>query len=87
LFYSNREGEPFTAIIDGANVAYYMQNFQGGSFNYYQIQFMVEALEKMKENPLVIIPFKYCSKYFTVTMGANRRQHFLDQNERNIIDK
>ena len=46
---SKREGRPFTAIIDGANVAYYMQNFAGGSFNFHQIQFMVEALEKMNE--------------------------------------
>ena len=48
---SEREGEPFTAIVDGANIAYYMQNFEGGLFNIHQIAFMVEALEKMNENP------------------------------------
>jgi len=28
----NRSGKPFTAIIDGPNIAYYMQNFQQGTF-------------------------------------------------------
>ena len=36
-----REGEPFTAIVDGANVAYYMQSFDKGRFNFHQIKFMV----------------------------------------------
>lgn len=40
-----REGEPFTAIIDGANVGYYMQSFDKGRFNYHQIKFMVSQLQ------------------------------------------
>ena len=51
-----RQGEPFTAIVDGANVGYYMQSFDRGRFNYYQIQFMVDTLEERGENPLVVIP-------------------------------
>lgn len=51
-----RQGEPFTAIVDGANVGYYMQSFDRGRFNYYQIQFMVDTLEGRGENPLVVIP-------------------------------
>jgi hypothetical protein len=51
-----RQGEPFTAIVDGANVGYYMQSFDRGRFNYYQIKFMVDTLEKRGENPLVVIP-------------------------------
>ena len=51
-----RPGEPFTAIVDGANVGYYMQSFDRGRFNYYQIQFMVDTLEGRGENPLVVIP-------------------------------
>ena len=42
---NTREGEPYTAIVDGANVGYYMQNFTNGRFNYHQIKFMVDTLE------------------------------------------
>jgi len=51
-----RQGEPFTAIVDGANVGYYMQSFDRGRFNFYQIKFMVDTLEGRGENPLVVIP-------------------------------
>lgn len=54
-----REGKPFTAIVDGANVGYYMQSFDRGRFNYHQIKFMVDTLEARGENPLVVIPNKY----------------------------
>lgn len=54
-----REGEPFTAIVDGANVGYYMQNFGSGRFSYHQIEFVVQALEELGERPLVILPYKY----------------------------
>lgn len=37
---------------DGANVAYYMQNFDRGCFNVHQIHFVVTALEGIGENPL-----------------------------------
>jgi hypothetical protein len=37
---------------DGANVAYYMQNFERGCFNMHQIHFVVTALEGIGENPL-----------------------------------
>jgi len=82
-----REGKPFTAIVDGANVAYYMQNFEGGMFNFHQINFMVEALQKMNENPLVIIPYKYSMPTFMVTMGTKRRKHKRDKKEQEILDK
>lgn len=62
---NEREGEPFTAIIDGANVAYYGL----GCINYHQLKLMVSALEKMGENPLVIIPQKYTQKKFYLRQG------------------
>lgn len=64
-----------------------MQNYEGGSFNFHQIQFMVEALEKMNENPLVIIPFKYCTPSFRVSMGARSRLQVLDNHEKDILNK
>ncbi len=84
---STREGKPFTAIVDGANVAYYMQNFEGGRFNFHQLQFMVEALEKMGETPLVIVPYKYIADSFFVNMGARTWRQVVDVDERKIIDK
>jgi Zc3h12a-like Ribonuclease NYN domain len=64
-----REGEPFTVVVDAANVAYYLQNFDEGRFSFHQIQFVVDALEKLGERPLVILPNKYSLPYFYVTIG------------------
>lgn len=65
----HREGEPFTAVVDAANVAYYLQNFEEGRFSFHQIQFVVDALERLGERPLVILPNKYSLPYFYVTIG------------------
>ena len=65
----SREGEPFTAIVDGPNVGYYMQNFDGGRFSFHQIQFVVDSLESMGERPLVVLPQKYTRNHFHVTIG------------------
>ncbi len=87
LSYSTRKGKPFTAIVDGANIAYYMQNFQGGSFNFYQLQFMVEALEKMNEKPLVILPYKYMSNKFQLLMGGTPRSQVVGKEEKKILEE
>jgi len=60
---NTREGEPFTAIVDGANVAYFGQ----GHVDYLQLKLMVETLENMNENPLVIMPQKYTNSKFRVS--------------------
>jgi hypothetical protein len=86
MFYSTREGPPFTAIIDGANVAYYMQNFDQGKFNFHQIKFMVDTLEKMHEIPLVILPYKYTLKYFNVLRGNGMTRQYVNDSERKIIE-
>ena len=62
----NRDGKPITAIIDGPNIAYYMQNFQDGTFNFHQIKFVVDALENMGENVLVVLPKKYTYDRFSI---------------------
>lgn len=66
-----REGEPYTVIIDGSNVAYYMQNFETGRFSYHQIEFVMDALEKAGEYPLVVLPRKYTLDLFSVSVGTN----------------
>jgi len=67
----SREGKPFTAIVDGANVAYYGL----GSVNYHHISLMVKTLENMGENPLVIIPQKYAQKKFYLRQGYVQELH------------
>lgn len=79
-------GKPFTAIVDGANVAYYMQNFDSGKFNYHQIQFVVDALLKMKETPLVVVPYKYGFNSFRINTGAAGEVQRLNEEERKIRD-
>eukprot|EP01038_Epipyxis_sp_PR26KG_P004312 gene4312-6110_t len=57
------EKEDFDYIVDGANVAYYHQNFVGGRFSYRQIELVVKQLQ-MFENKriLVILPKCYTQK-------------------------
>jgi hypothetical protein len=85
-----REGDPFTAIVDGANVGYYMQNFEHGRFSYHQIQFVVDHLERSGETPLVVLPSKYARSSFYVTIGAGgsmgSRMQELTPDERRIRD-
>eukprot|EP00567_Pseudictyota_dubia_P013161 CAMPEP_0197438704 /NCGR_PEP_ID=MMETSP1175-20131217/5617_1 /TAXON_ID=1003142 /ORGANISM="Triceratium dubium, Strain CCMP147" /LENGTH=854 /DNA_ID=CAMNT_0042968483 /DNA_START=520 /DNA_END=3084 /DNA_ORIENTATION=+ len=82
-----RTGPPFTAVVDGANVAYYMQNFDQGRFNYHQIQFVVDALLSMKENPLVIVPYKYTTPSFLVHAGMGRGIQRLGEKEKAILEE
>jgi pentatricopeptide repeat protein len=60
-----RDGEPFTVIVDGANVAYYGI----GSINYHQVKLVVDTLEDMGETPLVVIPQKYTQNKFYLRKG------------------
>lgn len=59
---ATRRGEPYTAIVDGANVAFFRCKF----FDYKQIQCIVDELESKGERPLVILPRKYTQKSFWV---------------------
>jgi hypothetical protein len=60
-----RTGKPYTAIVDGANVAY----FGWGRVNIYQLKHMVHALERQGEYPLVIFPQKYTLQRFHLRQG------------------
>jgi Zc3h12a-like Ribonuclease NYN domain len=84
----HREGRPFTALIDGANVAYFHQNNEDGKFSFHQIKFMVDFLERLGENPLVILPSKYGYSNFNISVGAPGyypgKKQFFTQEEINI---
>ena len=84
---NHREGEPFTAIIDGPNVAYFMQNFDQGRFNFHQLKFLFDALEAKGENPLVILPFKYSKKSFFIHKhGSGPIKQFSSTKEGSILN-
>ena len=82
----NRNGKPFTAIIDGPNIAYYMQNFQQGTFNFHQIKFVVDALENMGENVLVVLPKKYTYDRFSLHKATQTVTQTLSPKEKEIRD-
>lgn len=71
---------------DGANVAYYGQNFEEGKFNYHQIQFLVDALESKNENVLVTVPHKYATKIFYSNSGPQSKKIILSEAELNILN-
>ena len=74
-------------FIDGANVGYYFQNFDEGRFNYNQIEFVVDTLERMGENVLVTIPKKYTQDTFTVQKSTGPQRQNLTTKERQIRDR
>ncbi|ETW03454.1 hypothetical protein, variant 1 [Aphanomyces invadans] len=49
------EHGPFDVIIDAANVGYFNQNFEGGGFNYGQIQTVVQAYQSKGLTPLIVL--------------------------------
>lgn len=53
---------------DGPNVAY----FGHGFVHYSQVKFVVEALERMNERPLVVMPQKYTAPKFNVNFGSTQ---------------
>ena len=74
-----RDGERFTAIIDGPNVAY----FARGNVHYSQVQLVVDELERLGERPLVVMPEKYVSSSFRLAgLGYTQK---LSENEIDIM--
>lgn len=84
-YLNEREGEPLTAIVDGANVGYHGQNHGNGRFSFHQIMFVVEKLESVGERPLVVLPEKYMRPYFLSSVGDFRQRQSDD--ERHVRDK
>ncbi|POM65966.1 Hypothetical protein PHPALM_18243 [Phytophthora palmivora] len=46
---------PFDVVIDAANVGYCNQNFEGGGFNYGQIELMVQHYETQDKKVLIVL--------------------------------
>lgn len=50
----------YSYIIDGANVAYRLQNFSGGQFSYKQVQMIMDVVEsRTGQPPLLVLPIAY----------------------------
>ena len=64
-----------------------MQNFQEGTFNYFQIEFVLDTLEKMGENVLVILPYKYTQNSFILSKPSGTVRQRLSSKEKAIRDK
>lgn len=63
-----------------------MQNFERGKFNIYQVEFMLRVLEGMGENPLIIMPYKYCLPSFT-TSGSDGARQTMRDDEMAIVER
>ncbi|GAX09315.1 hypothetical protein FisN_32Hh011 [Fistulifera solaris] len=72
---------PYTAIVDGPNVAY----FGHGNVHYSQVWEVVQELQRLGERPLVVMPQKYLSRSFWLS-GLGKVQELNDQDQA-IIDK
>ena len=77
--YSGRDGDPYTAIVDGANVAF----FGRGVVDYHHVKTVVEGLEKMGERVLVILPEKYLQRKFYIRKGNIQE---LDDGDWSIVE-
>jgi pentatricopeptide repeat protein len=77
---ADHKENPFTAILDGANIAYYGH----GSVRYSQIHHVVKRLEEMHERPLVIMPHKYLqTRFYAASIGSIQE---LDERSVKFID-
>jgi hypothetical protein len=72
---------PYTAIVDGPNVAY----FGHGNVHYSQVWEVVQELQRLGERPLVVMPQKYLSRTFWLS-GLGKVQELNDEDQA-IIDK
>jgi hypothetical protein len=80
-WFRNQTDPPFTAIIDGPNVAYWGH----GDIHYSQVYAIYEELEKMGERPLVIMPQKYAAPRFW--LSSLGRVQELSAPDLEIMDK
>ena len=84
-------GEEFAYIVDGANVAYHKQNFEGGKFSFRQIQLVVDALRPRllpKQRILVLIPYPYARKVVpnSTKSKKGRKLSYLTSEEADILE-
>lgn len=85
----------FTACIDGPNVAYLNQNYDGGRFRPLQIKAVVDVLEARGHRVLVTLPAKYCEAMvpnhskssFATPLKMNDADQLLEDEEMALLNK
>lgn len=58
------ENGPFDVIVDGANVAFCNQNFDGGAFMYSQIEAVVDTFQRQGKRVLLILSKRWLDQAF-----------------------
>ncbi|KAJ1447435.1 hypothetical protein M885DRAFT_542799 [Pelagophyceae sp. CCMP2097] len=77
----------FTAVVDGPNVAYYNQNFEGGKFDVGQVQKVVEHLESLGHVVLVVLPAKYCESRTVPNHSKSSKRRTNDDGDSPLAPK
>ena len=71
-----KKHEEYKYIIDGANVAYHHQNFEGGAFSFRQIELVVDKmLARGDGKVLVLLPTVYVKKHIPNSSNSNSQGH------------
>jgi pentatricopeptide repeat protein len=82
--------EEFKFIVDGANVAYNRQNFNGGKFSYSQIELLVKRLQAdyPGDRILVVLPYPYAQKIVpnSIHTSERRRLTYLSDADLAILE-
>jgi pentatricopeptide repeat protein len=90
------QGVQYSYIVDGANVAYHRQNFDGGKFSFRQVELVVDTLRKMmasdeieKGNVLVLLPYPYAQKVVPNSSRhrRGRRIEYLSPQELAVLER
>ena len=82
----------FTAVVDGPNVAYLNQNYDGGRFRPLQIKAVVDVLEARGHRVLVTLPAKYCEAVvpnhskFATPLPSQEAEQALEEEEIALLE-
>lgn len=80
------ERPPFDFVLDGPNIAYFGQNFQGGRFQYAQIQRILDYWKKRDKRVLVVMPWKYTVDVIPNHSQRNRNEStYVREEEMDIV--
>ena len=83
----------FTCVVDGPNVAYLNQNYDGGRFRPLQIKAVVDVLEARGHRVLVTLPAKYCEAVvpnhskFATPLPSQEAEQALEEEEIALLEE
>ena len=79
---------PFDYVLDGPNIAYHKQNFDGGRFDYGQIQVILDTVRAVDPavRVLVLLPTKYLRKVIPNHTSSQARTNTLTEADHALLD-